>query len=279
MEARDWASFLLEVRRSLFKIFAIIAAASFGFFPFSGYLISFVVDKTFPYPEIEEEKVRELAKQLREIADKLESDPTNSTLVYEETRELSRFTTSFLGPVVITPLEAIVLSLKISIAFGVACAIPYLVTILARTLKTGGWLRISARYYAISALLLFFFGCVYGFFVIRLIVSFLHKLTLSYGVTPLYSLSEFVTFVLFMIILFGFFFEIPVVMFFLVRNRVVKYETLRYYRRHAYVLFFILAAIATPTVDIFTQTMLALPMMALFELGLTFVRFFSPAQS
>ncbi|MFN3383437.1 MAG: twin-arginine translocase subunit TatC [Archaeoglobaceae archaeon] len=279
MEAKDWANFLLELRKNLFKIVAIIAIVSFAFFPFSGNLISFVIKETFPYPQIEEEEVREFAEQLKEIAEKLERDPSNMTLVYEETKTLSRLATSFLGPVVLTPLEAIVLSLKISIALGIACAIPYVLAILAKTLKTRGWLRVSVKYYAISALALFILGCVYGFFIVRLIVKFLHELTLSYGVTPLYSLSEFVTFVLFMILLFGFFFEIPVVMFFLVRNKVVQYETLKYYRRHTYVLFFVLAAIATPTVDVFTQTMLAMPMIILFELSLAFIRFFSSAQS
>ncbi len=279
MEARDWANFLLELRKNLFKITAIIAVVSFTFFPFSGNLISFVIDETFPYPRVGEEKVKQFADQLREIAEKLESDPSNMTLVYQETKTISRLATSFLGPVVLTPLEAIVLSLKISIAIGIACAIPYILTILAKNLRARGWLRVSVKYYAISALVLFILGCVYGFFIVRLIVRFLHELTLSYGVTPLYSLSEFVTFVLFMILLFGFFFEIPVVMFFLVRNKLVRYETLKYYRRHTYVLFFVLAAIATPTVDVFTQSMLAMPMIILFELSLAFIKFFSSAQS
>ncbi|MEM3391236.1 MAG: twin-arginine translocase subunit TatC [Archaeoglobaceae archaeon] len=279
MEAKDWANFLLEIRRSIFKIVAIIVIVSFAFFPFSGNVISFVIEETYPYPQVEGEKIKEFAKQLREIADKLENNPSNKTLVYEEIKTLSRLATSFLGPVVLTPLEAIILSLKISIALGIACAIPYILTILAKTLRARGWLRVSVKPYAMVALLLFALGCVYGFFIVRFIIGFLHGLTLSYGVTPLYSLSEFVTFVLFMILLFGFFFEIPVVMFFLVRNNVVQYGTLKYYRRHAYVLFFVLAAIATPTVDVFTQTMLALPMIVLFELGLALIRFLNPARS
>mgnify|MGYP001772566677 CR=1 FL=1 len=279
MEARDWASFLLEIRKRIFRIVAIIAIASFAFFPFSGYLISFVIEETYPYPRISEESVKELAEHLREISDKLESDPSNRTLVYEEVKALSRLVTSFLGPVVLTPLEAVVLSLKISIAVGLACTAPYVLMILARTLKARGWLRVSVKPYAIVSVLLFSLGCVYGFLIVRFIVGFLHELTISYGVVPLYSLSEFVTFVLLMIVLFGFFFEIPVILFFLVRNNVLKYETLKYYRRHIYVLFFVIAAIATPTVDVFTQTMLALPMILLFELTLVFIKFFNPARS
>jgi sec-independent protein translocase protein TatC len=98
-------------------------------------------------------------------------------------------------------------------------------------------------------------------------------------VIPLYSLAEFVNFALFMIFIFGFFFQIPVVMVFLTRNRIVQYETIKYYRRHCYVLFFVISAIVTPTVDVFTQTMLAIPMILLFEFGLLFSKIFSPAQS
>ncbi|MEM4155923.1 MAG: twin-arginine translocase subunit TatC, partial [Archaeoglobaceae archaeon] len=68
-------------------------------------------------------------------------------------------------------------------------------------------------------------------------------------------------------------------MVFLVRNRILKYESIKYYRRHCYVLFFVLAALVTPTVDLFTQTMLALPMILLFEFGILFSKIFSPAQS
>lgn len=274
MEAKEWANFLLEIRKSLLKIVAIIVVAIFSFFPISGHLVSLIIEETYPYSQIEENKVRELAEQLKRAVEKLESDPTNKTIVQEEMKRLSKLLSSSLGPVVLTPLEAIVLSLKISFAIGIALAIPYLLAILARTLRSRGLLTVSVKYYAISAIFLFVLGCVYGFFIVRFIIRFLHEITVSYGVTPLYSLSDFVTFVLFMITIFGLFFEIPVVMYFLVRNKIVRYETLRYYRRHIYVFFFVISAIATPTVDVFTQIMLALPMIVLFEIGILFLRFF-----
>ncbi|MEM0350357.1 MAG: twin-arginine translocase subunit TatC [Archaeoglobaceae archaeon] len=275
MEAREWAYFLLEIRRSLLKLFAIITIVSFSFFPFSSILISFIVEEMFPYKKLSHEEVEEISEVLREVAEKIAANKDNTTFVAEELKALSRTLVSFMGPVVLTPIEALVLSLKMSIAIGIAASIRYLLLILSRTLKTRGWLKVSVKYYAIASTFLFAIGCLYGFFIVRLIVAFLHSLTVAYGVTPLYSLSDFVTFVLFLIALFGFFFEIPIIMIFLVRNRVVSYETLKYYRRHSYVLFFIIAAIATPTVDIFTQTMLALPMIVLFELGLVLAKLFS----
>ncbi|MEM1578591.1 MAG: twin-arginine translocase subunit TatC [Archaeoglobaceae archaeon] len=279
MEARDLARFLLEIRKNILRIFAIVAIASLLFFPISGKIVSFICEEMYPKAVLSEERVKEIAEELKKIAENLSANSNNTTIVESELKRLSRIEIYFTGPVVLSPLEAIVLSLKISIAVGIASAIPYILLLLSRFLKTRGWLKVKVTYYAIASIALFLTGVIYGFYILHFIIQFLHNLTLSYGVTPLYSLSEFVNFIVFMIALFGFFFEIPVLMLFLVRNGVLKYTTLKYYRRHSYVLFFVLAAIATPTVDIFTQTMLALPMVALFEIGMVLIRFFSPVRS
>ena len=273
MEARDWAQFFLEIRKNLIKLFAILAIATFSFFPFSPILVSFVVEEMFPYQNPNPDEAKRLAEQIMEIANRISENANNTTFVREEMKKISRLSASYIGPVVITPLEALVLSLKLSLAVGIAAVVPYLILILSKVLRIRGWLRVSAKPYAVASIALFILGCIYGFIIVKLIIRFLHSITISYGVTPLYSLSEFVTFVLLMILLFGLFFEIPVVMFFLAKNKVVSYKNLKKYRRHAYVLFFVIAAIATPTVDIFTQTMLALPMCVLFEFGMVIVRF------
>jgi len=273
LEARDWAQFFLEIRKNLIKLFAILAIATFSFFPFSPILVSFVVEEMFPYQNPNPDEAKRLAEQIMEIANRISENANNTTFVREEMKKISRLSASYIGPVVITPLEALVLSLKLSLAVGIAAVVPYLILILSKVLRIRGWLRVSAKPYAVASIALFILGCIYGFIIVKLIIRFLHSITISYGVTPLYSLSEFVTFVLLMILLFGLFFEIPVVMFFLAKNKVVSYKNLKKYRRHAYVLFFVIAAIATPTVDIFTQTMLALPMCVLFEFGMVIVKF------
>jgi len=63
-------------------------------------------------------------------------------------------------------------------------------------------------------------------------------------------------------------------MFFLVRNKIVSYETLSYYRRHIYVAFFVIGAITTPP-DVFTQIMVAVPMVIFFEISLLLVRIYA----
>ena len=63
-------------------------------------------------------------------------------------------------------------------------------------------------------------------------------------------------------------FEIPLVMFFLTKIGVVKPEWLAKYRRWAYVAAFILGAIITPTFDPVNQSLVAVPIIFLYELGI-----------
>lgn len=278
MEAKDWARIILEIRRNLIRIFIILVLAIVISFPFTPMIIQFVIDETYPKPKLSTEEIHRISEELKKSADALKSS-NNTSLALEEIKKISKLISPYAGPIVLTPVEVLILSVKISIAVGIASVIPYIIFLASRTLKSRGLLRSSTIYYAVSSLILFLLGVLYGFFIMKLVIQFLHSITVSQGVTPLYSLAEFVNFVLFMIIIFGFFFQIPVVMVFLVRNGVMQYNTIKYYRRHSYVLFFVLSAIATPTVDIFTQTMLALPMIFLFEVGLLLSKIFSPVRS
>ncbi len=277
MEVKDWARILVELRRNILRIFAIFLLALFISFPFTPVLIGFIIEEMYPKPSLSEGEIQRISEELRKSAEIL-GNSTDSEKALEELKRISKLVTPYAGPVVLTPLESIVLSIKISIAFGIASALPYILFLASRALRVAGVLKTSVKAYAASSLVLFVLGLSYGFFMMRLVIQFLHGLTLSQGVTPLYSLAEFVNFVVLMTIIFGFFFQIPLVIVFLVRNGVLEISTVTRYRRHVYVMCFIVAAIVTPTVDIFTQTALALPMILLFEIGLFFSKLISPAR-
>ncbi len=277
MEVKDWARILVELRRNILRIFAIFLLALFISFPFTPILIGFIIEEMYPKPSLSEGEIQRISEELRKSAEIL-GNSTDSEKALEELKRISKLVTPYAGPVVLTPLESIVLSIKISIAFGIASSLPYILFLASRALRVSGVLKTSVKAYAASSLILFVLGLSYGFFMMRLVIQFLHGLTLSQGVIPLYSLAEFVNFVVLMTIIFGFFFQIPLVIVFLVRNGVLEISTVTRYRRHVYVICFIVAAIVTPTVDIFTQTALALPMILLFEIGLFFSKLISPAR-
>ena len=85
--------------------------------------------------------------------------------------------------------------------------------------------------------------------------------------------SEYLSFVTLFIVGMGVVFEMPVVIYALIRIGVVQRSWLTSRRRYVFLLSFVIAAVLTPTPDPFNQTLVALPMYLLFELGLLLARF------
>lgn len=85
--------------------------------------------------------------------------------------------------------------------------------------------------------------------------------------------SEYLSFVTMFILGMGLVFEMPAVIFALVKVHVVKREWLTDKRRYVFLLVFVIAALITPTPDPFNQALVALPMYLLFEFGLLLARF------
>jgi hypothetical protein len=88
------------------------------------------------------------------------------------------------------------------------------------------------------------------------------------GVTPAIRIGEYFTFFFRMVLAFGATFELPVFTFFLVRLGIWDYRFMLRSFRYAIVVIFIIAAMLTPTPDIINQSLLALPMLALYVLSI-----------
>jgi len=85
--------------------------------------------------------------------------------------------------------------------------------------------------------------------------------------------SEYLSFVTLFIVGMGLVFEMPVLIYALIRIGIVQRSWLTSRRRYVFLLSFVIAAVLTPTPDPFNQTLVALPMYLLFELGLLLARF------
>ncbi len=70
----------------------------------------------------------------------------------------------------------------------------------------------------------------------------------------------------------GLIFELPVVVYFLAKVGIVSSSFLSQYRRHAIVFITIAAAVITPTTDVFTMTMVGIPLYALYEISIIVTR-------
>lgn len=96
-------------------------------------------------------------------------------------------------------------------------------------------------------------------------------------VQPLPGLEDYMDFALALIFWVGLTFELPLVMFFLARFNVITARQFAQQWRYAIVLIVVIAAVITPTVDVFNMTLVALPMIGLYILGIAFAWLARPA--
>ncbi len=87
------------------------------------------------------------------------------------------------------------------------------------------------------------------------------------------DVRQYISFVIYTVLAFGVVFEMPMVAFFLAKFGILTPPFLRHYRRYAYLAIFILAAVATPSPDPFSQVMLAVPLCVLYEISIWVTKF------
>src|SRR5690554_4244008 len=114
-------------------------------------------------------------------------------------------------------------------------------------------------------ILLFCAGIAFGYvFVLELGLKIL-LINFSGGLTPMISVSKYVTFVLSFLLPFGIVFEIPLITYFLTKVGIVTPQYLRKNRRYIIFIMVVLAAVLSPGGDVIAQLFLALPMIILYE--------------
>ncbi len=127
--------------------------------------------------------------------------------------------------------------------------------------------------FTLLSLLFFISGAAFALFVaVPLAFKFLMSFS-SNSLSPLISVRNYLGFLGRMTIAFGLAFELPLVLALLARLGLVSEESLKSKRRHAIIVILIAAAILAPP-DIASMTILALPLMFLYELGIIFVKIF-----
>ncbi len=119
----------------------------------------------------------------------------------------------------------------------------------------------------ISATVLFLLGVIFAYFVIiPFALEFFIGLAPE-GIETNIAIDFYIGFVVRILAVFGLIFQLPILSYFLSKLGVLKPQLMKKYRRHAIVVIFIVAAILTPP-DPFTQTLLAIPLMILYEVSI-----------
>lgn len=128
-----------------------------------------------------------------------------------------------------------------------------------------------ARPLLAAATVLFYVGCLFAYFIVMPVVfGFITKIAPE-GVEVMTDITRYLDFVLIMFLAFGLSFEVPVVTVVLVAIGVVTPDALAKMRGYVVVGVFFVAMLITPP-DMVSQTLLALPVWALYELGIVFAR-------
>ena len=167
--------------------------------------------------------------------------------------------------------EQFIVSLKVSIILGIIFAFPFILWEIWRFIKPGLYdnERKAARGIVLICSALFAMGVAFGYFIISpFAISFLAGYDVGAVSAP--TLDSFVNYMTMFTLPTGMIFELPVVAVFFKRIGLIDQEFMRTYRKHAFVIFLVFAAIITPP-DVVTQFLIAIPLYILYEISIRVV--------
>lgn len=179
--------------------------------------------------------------------------------------------------VFLAPAEAFWMHIKVSLVAGIILSIPLILYQIWRFVAPG-LLQSERKYvgpFIITGTVLFLVGDLFCFTVV---LPFAMGFLLTYkteSLTPMISVGSYTDFTLKFLLSFGLVFELPLVILFLTKMGIVTPKTLARNRKYAILVAFILAALLTPTPDAFNQTLMAVPIILLFEAGIMVSKIFS----
>jgi sec-independent protein translocase protein TatC len=132
-----------------------------------------------------------------------------------------------------------------------------------------------ARPLLFSSVFLFYLGCAFAYFVVfPLVFGFMTRVAPE-GVAVMTDISRYLDFVITLFLAFGITFEVPIATIILVATGLVTTTKLAQARPYVIVAAFAIGMLLTPP-DVISQTLLALPMWILYELGILFARILLP---
>ncbi|HOV98412.1 MAG TPA: twin-arginine translocase subunit TatC [Bacteroidota bacterium] len=171
---------------------------------------------------------------------------------------------------VLSPYGIVLLYMEAILVCGFILSMPYTLYCLWKFVAPG--LLPKERHYISRIVGLtsfcFFAGVAFGYLILLpAALKFFAAFRTSYIELNI-ALDQYVSFMLMLILGAGLVFELPMVAYFLTKMGILTPFFMRKYRRHAIVAIVIIAAVVTPTPDIVTQLLLAIPMIFLYEISI-----------
>ena len=171
--------------------------------------------------------------------------------------------------------QQFMIHMKVAMCTGVLCASPYILYQLFRFVSPA--LYANERKYVVRVVgygyIMFMVGVLISYFLIfPLTFRFLGTYQVSDQVENMISLQSYISTLLMMSLAMGIVFEIPILSWLFAKLGFISADFMRRYRRHAVVIILVVAAIITPTSDVFTLLLVSLPMWLLYEVSIWIVK-------
>ena len=171
--------------------------------------------------------------------------------------------------------QQFMIHMKVAMCTGVLCASPYILYQLFRFVSPA--LYANERKYVVRVVgygyIMFMVGVLISYFLIfPLTFRFLGTYQVSDQVENMISLQSYISTLLMMSLAMGIVFEIPILSWLFAKLGFICADFMRRYRRHAVVIILVVAAIITPTSDVFTLLLVSLPMWLLYEVSILIVK-------
>ena len=178
--------------------------------------------------------------------------------------------------VFLSPAEALWANFKIALFSGISIAMPVFLYQLWRFISPG-FMENERKYalpFLITGIVSFVIGLLFCYFVVlRYALTFLFTYKTA-NLVPMISIGSYFDFVMKFMLAFGLIFELPIAIIFLTKTGILTIKFLTKNRKYAILINFIVSAILTPTPDIFNQLFMAVPLIALYELGIIGAKIF-----
>lgn len=167
--------------------------------------------------------------------------------------------------------QQFIIHMKTALCAGVLCASPYILYQLFQFVSPA--LYDDERRYVTRIVgggyVMFGLGVLVSYFLIfPLTFRFLGTYQVSCDVDNLISLESYISTLVMMCLAMGIVFEIPILSWLFAKLGFLSADFMRRYRKHAIVIILVVAAIITPTSDVFTLSLVTLPMWILYEISI-----------
>lgn len=174
-------------------------------------------------------------------------------------------------PIVTSPTEAFGVIINLVMKGGLVVAFPvatYSVLTLVSPLLPRKQRRFVLWYFTPALFLCFLAGAAFAYYVMlptgmRYLLNFGANIAV-----PIIQLSEYTNLAITLVFWAGVVFELPLVMLLLAKIRLVGYDRFKKYRKYVPLAAFILGALITPTFDMVNSSLVAIPIIVLYEFGL-----------